>query len=74
MKNIEFLQLLVILILLLLLLSNGSRSLDEISSSLSYTLISDQKSDMIQYYVVADKLHFDLINWKLLIDISRKEF
>ena len=31
----------------------------------TFTLISDMKSDMVQYYINADRSHFDLLNWKL---------
>ena len=33
----------------------------------TFTLISDMKSDMVQYYINADRSHFDLLNWKLFL-------
>jgi len=33
----------------------------------SYTIISDMKPDMVQYFIALDKSHWDLINWKLYL-------
>jgi len=33
----------------------------------SYTIVSDMKSDSVQYFIALDKSHWDLINWKLYL-------